>query len=668
MKYYSTILLENQLNYLMRKYGEKVGPEIIQRAIDIDPRLAEKIVFSIANDIIKIEDLDASDLREKVAEVDPFKKVVQKTEGHLKYEALQKKAREISVPYYQWIIKVWKENGEDFPIDTNIFDYFDQNDYTNEDIKNTSYAEAQSASEAWHQDLAKKTLKYGSLRHGIDTQGTIEIMGYYFVPVHVEDAEIEGRLMQNCVSAYMVKWPEKGIISMRNKHNHPLVDFRIEDSRTRISEIKGRQNRPPVARYQLPVIEFVKRSRASISGTGINDFATIIMQYNPSLINELLDYFGKWDITIHNQFAPYLTQENADIKVAKLIKDSPKNLQQLNLNNISESLALLIFDTLKHSSNKADVYQKLLANRDNTKNITQEQWFSLAEGDFACEALYNCTFNETKAIDDLISIPPSEFKFLIGRFGPILKNLKGTDPRFTKHAIAFFGHRAEQYNEYGSSESEGQYELPMALAAPPEEFTNLYLMLPTSRIYKTFIHSRFTDLRNNPILLDKLKKVGISNIINNLFMFDTPQAGKFPNQIVKDSNNSENPVTWMSRLGTDVWHIAFKNLLMLMDESEIVELITSIMKNPNHKLNDLNPNEASYNQIIRVRNSLMNIYDTVKGDTADVSVFLTSDIAQNTGSIDILKNIAEGPDENAALIARRRLRRLSRVMKPHAGA
>lgn len=95
----SALLLESQLEYLTKKYGSDVDASLIQAAINLNPKMAEKIIYGLKTGVI---DHAGDDIIWIVSDLDPFKKTVQKTEGHLKYEQLQKRAQEISRPYYHW--------------------------------------------------------------------------------------------------------------------------------------------------------------------------------------------------------------------------------------------------------------------------------------------------------------------------------------------------------------------------------------------------------------------------------------------------------------------------------------------------------------------------------------------------------------------------------------
>jgi hypothetical protein len=85
----TSLLIEAQIDYLSRKYGEQVGQELIQQAVDVSTRYAEKLLFGYVNNII---DSISSDNIEQVKDLDPNKKT-STSENTLSSILLGKKSR-----------------------------------------------------------------------------------------------------------------------------------------------------------------------------------------------------------------------------------------------------------------------------------------------------------------------------------------------------------------------------------------------------------------------------------------------------------------------------------------------------------------------------------------------------------------------------------------------
>jgi len=85
----ASLLIEAQIDYLSRKYGEQVDQELIQQAVDTSTRYAEKLLFGYVNGII---DSMSSDNIEQVKDLDPNKKT-STSENTLASILLGKKSR-----------------------------------------------------------------------------------------------------------------------------------------------------------------------------------------------------------------------------------------------------------------------------------------------------------------------------------------------------------------------------------------------------------------------------------------------------------------------------------------------------------------------------------------------------------------------------------------------
>jgi len=530
----SSLILENQAEYLSKKYGDAVSMDDINLAIATDARLAEKLIFGLCTGVIDSIGPESLDL---VRDLDPFRRETQKSEANIKYEETQNKAQQINRQYYQWIIKVWKANGEDFPIDLQIFDYLTANDIVPGDIKDLSYELILRRSVEWHQEIQKVQKNYGVLQFNKDNtpgdkpdgQNYEEYGGFYFLKLQRVDAAVEGKMMQNCIGTHMIGGSQY-IISMRNKKNYPVADIRVQNEV--ITEIKGRQNQPPVPKYQLPIIEWLKETDLMIQ---LNyDVIRIIEEAAPKIINKLASRI-KWTTTHQAKWASLFTNSTADFVVTKLLTENPACINDISLINTSEHLMTNILDRMK--GNKLVLYNKILMkySKDEDQNGQYQQRLLRAAGDdLACMSVYNSVFNPQAAIDSILPIPPSEFPFLFERFRGVFDNLDIKDARLTPYAERMLIANEdtllkvslkpdEQYSEWQRSTKKldsWQGLLPLLLCIPTEDTVRLL----TERASYAWI--LFEDIKEicakNPGIQAKIIALGVSGLFN-LFMENHPE-------------------------------------------------------------------------------------------------------------------------------------------------
>ena len=532
----STLILENQAEYLRKKYGDTVSMDDINLAIATDTRLAEKLIFGLCTGVIDNIGPESLDL---VRDLDPFRRETQRSEANIKYEETQNNAQQINRQYYQWIIKVWKANGEDFPIDIQIFDYLAANDIVPGDIKDLSYELVLRRSVEWHTEIQKVKKDYGVLQFNKDnTPGDLpdgqnfeEYGGFYFLRLQRVDAAVEGKMMQNCIGAHMIS-PNGNqyIISMRNKKNYPVADIRVQHGE--ITEIKGRQNQPPVPKYQLPIIEWLKGTDLAIQLN--HDVIRIIEEAAPKIINKLASRI-KWTTTHQAKWASYFTTSTADFVVTKLLTENPACINDISLTHTSEHLMADILDRMK--GDKIVLYNKILMkySKDEDKNGQYQQRLLRAAGDdLACMSVYNSVFNPQEAVDSILPIPPSEFPFLFERFRGIFDNLDVKDIRLVPYAErmllanddALLKVSLKPYAKVSSWQKstrniESWYGLlPLLLCIPVEDT----LRLLSERADYSWV--LFEDIKEvctkNPGILDKTIALGASNLFD-LFMENHPE-------------------------------------------------------------------------------------------------------------------------------------------------
>lgn len=288
---WTDILLENQEAYLTRKYPE-VDPSLIQQAIVADKRNAEKLVLGLKQGIItQINDNAIA----AVANLDPFAKVSNKSEADLAYEAAIKRAKSINPKYWQWILRLQKEDPN-VQFDEGLFHYIEGAGLTDADLKKLSLEEVAEASHKWHEEQFANQKTGGSYNLGPDSPGATSVGPFFWVPVDKVDAPIEGKKMQNCIGTYCIPSDATKIFSLRNKFNNPHVSMSLKKNTNNvweISEIKGKQNRLAVSSYIPYILEFADKMIAKGAKIGMHsdlwsypiDFDKYISAFNGQLGN-----------------------------------------------------------------------------------------------------------------------------------------------------------------------------------------------------------------------------------------------------------------------------------------------------------------------------------------------------------------------------------------------
>ena len=245
-----SLLVENQIDYLTRKYAD-VDPALIQQAVELDRKNAEKLIFGLQKGVISQigpESLAA------VADLDPFAKISNKSEAEIAYDQAIKDAKAINPKYWQWIIRTKKLNPE-AQFDESIFHYLEAEGLTSEQIIDKSLDEINQASAAWHDEQFKNQESGGTYSLTPEKDAVLTIGAFAWVPVNEIDQRVEGQKMQNCIGTYCKVSDVTKIFSLRNKYNNPHISISVKKEMAgilpgwRISEIKGKQNKPPIAKY-----------------------------------------------------------------------------------------------------------------------------------------------------------------------------------------------------------------------------------------------------------------------------------------------------------------------------------------------------------------------------------------------------------------------------------
>jgi len=280
------LIVEQQIDYLTRKYGEQVDQELIQQAVDTSTRYAEKLLFGYVNGII---DSISSDNIELVKDLDPFKKETQKSESDIAFQEAIQKAKQINRRYWQWIVRVWKDEPT-AQFDESWFDYLQYSDISDEELLKKSIAEISSESEAWHEEEFANQDVGGEYTKGIEDEDAEQIDGnWWIVPIYKEDAKIEGAKMQNCIGGYCNPSDNNHLFSLRDKFNNPKISIEIasNSSASVVKQIKGKQNKSPLQKYTLPVIKWLLDHPEHYAGGGTNDFWNI-MPADEKLVNTIV--------------------------------------------------------------------------------------------------------------------------------------------------------------------------------------------------------------------------------------------------------------------------------------------------------------------------------------------------------------------------------------------
>ncbi len=86
----------------------------------------------------------------------------------------------------------------------------------------------------------------------------------------------EGKALQNCIGSYYTRDSsrEQGyeLIILRKANNESIVAARIKNKAHEITEMKGKNNKPPIEKYMLRVIDFINKMKLKLSSTAESDF------------------------------------------------------------------------------------------------------------------------------------------------------------------------------------------------------------------------------------------------------------------------------------------------------------------------------------------------------------------------------------------------------------
>ena len=335
------LIVEEQIHYLTRRYGEQskyeLDQELIQKAIDISVKYAERLLFGYVNGDI---DSISSDNIEQVKDLDPFKKETQKSESDIAFQETIQKAKQINRRYWQWIVRVWKDEPT-AQFDQSWFDYLQYSDTSDEELLKKSIAEVSAESDAWHEEEFANQDVGGAYTKGIEDEDAEQIDGsWWIVPIYKEDAKIEGAKMGNCIGSLCNPSDTRHLFSLRDKFNNPKVSIEIarmmpygsslhdENVVSTVNQVKGKQNKSPLQKYTLPVVKWLLNHPEYYDGGGTGDFWNI-MPADEKLVNSIVLKMAKnvnldkmnLSYSIANYFTKQWAQGQSEHKVIDFITE-----------------------------------------------------------------------------------------------------------------------------------------------------------------------------------------------------------------------------------------------------------------------------------------------------------------------------------------------------------
>ena len=131
--------------------------------------------------------------------------------------------------------------------------------------------------------LAKTSQEYfkrGSKKAAGDTEGMNEIFdaggGFVWWKLTSNEAfRREGKTLQNCIGSHYTEEKTKrdgtSILVMKDKGGITIVGARVKNKQNELVEMKGKNNKPPVAKYMPPVAKLINKFKFNVSSGAHND-------------------------------------------------------------------------------------------------------------------------------------------------------------------------------------------------------------------------------------------------------------------------------------------------------------------------------------------------------------------------------------------------------------
>lgn len=176
---------------------------------------------------------------------------------------LLEKAKSISPIWFSWVYEILQSNAlQQFY--QSIFDYFDAEKQININYnpKDLSYEKAKELSDQWHASefQIKTTTSYTQGKNDPDTVPLSD--GYFMVKVNKADERTEGERMGHCLGSKCFIHPDSPAFSLRDKNNEPHATIQLD--RYNVSEIKGKENKAPLAKYSSYIVEWILKTSYGI--------------------------------------------------------------------------------------------------------------------------------------------------------------------------------------------------------------------------------------------------------------------------------------------------------------------------------------------------------------------------------------------------------------------
>ena len=149
-------------------------------------------------------------------------------------------------------------------------------------INNVSITQAFEHAELWVKELNSKGSS--ELVRAADETGLVPVLAHgEFKWYRLTDQEClsrEGDVMGHCVASYGndVKKGDTVIYSLRDRQNYPHVTLEVRSGQ--LEQVKGKQNRPPVEKYERATIEMLNSLDVEPNRTGMSDIKGMNLLYN----------------------------------------------------------------------------------------------------------------------------------------------------------------------------------------------------------------------------------------------------------------------------------------------------------------------------------------------------------------------------------------------------
>lgn len=144
--------------------------------------------------------------------------------------------------------------------------------------------------------------------------------GYSWYRLDTLDAyKREGKVLQNCIGTHWVPSKADRIYVMKGTNGDTNVAIRTDTNNT-IREVKGKNNKPPVARYMPSVAELINHMKWKVEGNGAHDIARAGYLFHEGVLYSRAEAIEKFvthkpvahgnGFTIDELFTPKMSKEN----------------------------------------------------------------------------------------------------------------------------------------------------------------------------------------------------------------------------------------------------------------------------------------------------------------------------------------------------------------------